>query len=235
MLVPISALNDNYIWLYKRVNSPAIVIDLSETSQLFQFLCEEELEVEAVFLTHYHDDHTQGVNEFRRVFPHVPIFAPEECDDKGATNILPYLAQTIHTEHYQVKVLPSGGHTSQHLSYLVDGVLFCGDALFSGGCGRVFTGDYELAFESIQQFNALPNDTLICPAHEYTLGNLTFAETVLPSTQAFIEYKTLVEQLRRENRPSLPSRLSLEKQINPFLKAANLDEFIALREAKDLF
>ena len=128
MLVSIPALNDNYIWLYRRENFPVIVIDIPEITHLIPYLESNKLDVEAVLLTHYHDDHVQGVTEFKQYYPNVPVFGPTECANKGATNIVD--SGVINTAHYHIEVLPSGGHTAGHVSYLVDGHLFCGDALF---------------------------------------------------------------------------------------------------------
>ena len=141
----------------------------------------------------------------------------------------------INTAHYHIEVLPSGGHTAGHVSYLVDGHLFCGDALFSAGCGRVFTGNFAQMFQSMQRFNQLPDETVVCPAHEYTLGNLAFAETVLADKSAVKNQRVLVERYRAEGKPSLPTTIGLEKQINPFLQAKNLNEFTQWRLAKDKF
>ena len=176
MLVPIPALNDNYIWLYRRENFPVIVIDIPEITRLIPYLESNKLDVEAVLLTHNHDDHVQGVAAFKQYYPNVPVFGPTECANKGATNIVD--SGVINTAHYHIEVLPSGGHTAGHVSYLVDGHLFCGDALFSGGCGRVFTGNFAQMFESMQRFNQLPDETVVCPAHEYTLGNLAFGNHI---------------------------------------------------------
>ena len=189
MLVPIPALNDNYIWLYRRENFPLIVIDIPEITRLIPYLESHKLDVEAVLLTHNHDDHVQGVETFKQYYPNVPVFGPTECADKGATNIVD--SGVINTAHYHIEVLPSGGHTAGHVSYLVDGHLFCGDALFSAGCGRVFTGNFAQMFESMQRFNQLPNETVVCSAHEYTLGNLAFAETVLTDKSAVENNRTL--------------------------------------------
>ena len=233
MLVPIPALNDNYIWLYRRENFPVIVIDIPEITRLIPYLESHKLDVEAVLLTHNHDDHVQGVAAFKQYYPNVPVFGPTECANKGATNIVD--SGVINTAHYHIEVLPSSGHTAGHVSYLVDGHLFCGDALFSVGCGRVFTGDFAQMFESMQRFNQLPNETVVCPAHEYTLGNLAFAETVLADKSAVKNQRVLVERYRSEGKPSLPTIIGLEKQINPFLQAKNLDEFTQWRLAKDKF
>ena len=125
MLVPIPALNDNYIWLYRRENFPVIVIDIPEITRLIPYLESNKLDIEAVLLTHNHDDHVQGVAEFKQYYPNVPVFGPTECANKGATNIMD--SGVINTAHYHIEVLPSGGHTAGHVSYLVDGHLFCGD------------------------------------------------------------------------------------------------------------
>lgn len=122
MLVPIPALNDNYIWLYRRENFPVIVIDIPEITCLIPYLESNKLGVEAVLLTHNHDDHVQGVAEFKQYYPNVPVFGPTECANKGATNIVD--TGVINTAHYHIEVLPSGGHTAGHVSYLVDGHLF---------------------------------------------------------------------------------------------------------------
>lgn len=138
MLVPIPALDDNYIWLYARENLPVIVIDIAESAPLLAYLQQHQLEVEAVLLTHKHQDHVGGLAEFKRHYSNVPVFGPQETADLGATQIIN--EGEIRTTHYQIQVLPSGGHTENHVSFVVDGHLFCGDTLFSGGCGRVFTG-----------------------------------------------------------------------------------------------
>ncbi|MCI7352337.1 MAG: hydroxyacylglutathione hydrolase [[Actinobacillus] rossii] len=233
MLTPIPALNDNYIWVYGRENCSVIVIDIPEIINLLPFLQEKQLSVAAVLLTHKHHDHVGGVAAFKQYFPNVPIYGSYECAEQGATNIIN--EGVISVENYTIQVIPTGGHTEQHVSYLVDGYLFCGDVLFSAGCGRVFTGNYEQMFQSLQRLNALPTETKICPAHEYTLNNLTFAETVLKEKSAVKKHRVLVEKWRAENHPSLPTTLDLERQINPFLQAETLDEFKALRIAKDTF
>lgn len=128
MLVSLPALNDNYIWVYRRENFPVIIVDISEVTALLPFLQENQLDVEAVLLTHKHDDHVAGVAEFKKYYLNVPIYGPAETLDKGATEIIDQ--GIIFTKHYQIKVIPTGGHTEQHVSYLVDDHLFCGDVLF---------------------------------------------------------------------------------------------------------
>ncbi|VEB24018.1 hydroxyacylglutathione hydrolase [Avibacterium volantium] len=231
MLVPIPALDDNYIWLYARENLPVIVIDIAESAPLLAYLQQHQLEVEAVLLTHKHQDHVGGLAEFKRHYPNVPVFGPQETADLGATQIIN--EGEIRTTHYQIQVLPSGGHTENHVSFVVDGHLFCGDTLFSGGCGRVFTGDYAQMFDSLQRLKALLDSTIVCPAHEYTLSNLQFAEKVLPKSVFLTDYVAKIADLRQQHQPSLPTTLGLEKRINPFLQAENLAQFTQWRQLKD--
>ena len=233
MLISIPALNDNYIWLYKRDNLPVIVIDIPEILGLSQVVQQQNLEIGALLITHNHQDHVGGLAEFKQLYPHVEIYGPAECADQGLTQIVE--EGKLFVADYEVEVLATGGHTAQHISFLVDGHLFCGDALFSAGCGRVFTGNYAQMFSSLQKFKSLPDDTIICPAHEYTLSNLAFALTVAKDKSAVENQLEKVKKLRAENKPSLPTSLGLEKQINPFLQADSLDQFIELRQAKDIF
>lgn len=233
MLVPIPALNDNYIWLYGRENSPIIVIDIPEIAPLRQFLTAHSVPIAALLLTHHHNDHTQGVTEFKQDFPQVPIYGPQETQSKGATHIIQ--TDNIEIAGYSINVIPTGGHTEQHLSYVIDEHLFCGDSLFSAGCGRVFTGNYAQMFEGLNRLKQLPEQTLVCAGHEYTLSNLAFARTVLLEESAVIIRQQQAQQLRSQNKPTMPTTLALEKQINPFLRAETLERFIQLRQAKDIF
>lgn len=233
MLIALPVLNDNYIWLYQRENLPVIIVDLPETDKLFSWIEQHNLPIEAVLLTHEHEDHTQGVAAFKQHYPNVPIYGSQECAKKGATKIVN--EGEIITPNYRIQVIPTGGHTAQHVSFFVDNHLFCGDALFSAGCGRVFTGNYAQMFEGLSHLKTLSDETVVCPAHEYTLGNLAFAETVIADKSAVKNYRTFVEKLRSEGKPSLPTTLGLEKSINPFLQVETLEDFTVLRKAKDIF
>lgn len=231
-ITPIPALSDNYIWIYQH-HQQAIVIDPAEAQPVIDYLNKHNLELIAILLTHHHQDHTGGLAELKRYYPQIAIYGSEEVD-KWITNQVSG-GDTFTLLDTEVKVIESAGHTEHHISYLIHHYLFCGDALFSGGCGRVFTGNYQAQFDAIQRFKQLPDDTLIFPAHEYTQSNLKFAQHILPNSCAVLEYQEQVDILRRQNKPTLPSTMKLEKQINPFVRATSLNEFIQLRKAKDLF
>lgn len=245
MLVALNALQDNYIWLYaneqhKLTNKnllPLLVIDPTEAAPVLNFLQQHPAcSIEAILLTHNHHDHIGGVAELRQHYPHLQVYGPKEL---AHLQINVVDVGELITEHYHIQVLATGGHTAGHISFLVDNHLFCGDTLFSAGCGRVFTGDYKMMFESLQRLRQLPAQTVVCPAHEYTLSNLKFVQNNLAGLalnvdkSAVEQQQVWVEQQSKNNLPSLPTTLRLEKQINPFLMADNLAQFTLLRQAKD--
>lgn len=233
IITPIPALTDNYIWILQKENQ-AIIFDPAEAKTVLDFLAKKQLKPAACMLTHNHSDHTDGVAELRANFPELPVFGPEETAAFATQIIQP--EQQFEQLGLSIQIIASGGHTAGHISYLVDRqYLFCGDALFSGGCGRVFTGDYQAQFEAIQRFKQLPDFVEVFPAHEYTQSNLKFAETVMSSSCQLLEQQERVDILRSQNRPTLPTTIGLEKQINPFMQAATLTEFITLRQLKDRF
>lgn len=230
-ITPLTALKDNYIWLIQQ-GSQAIVVDPGEATPVFTFLAKNLLNLTACLLTHNHHDHTDGVAELQASYPDLPIYGPAEVG-LWANRIVKGGDQ-FEINGLMFEVLNSPGHTAQHISFLLNREhLFCGDALFSAGCGRVFTQDYAAQFATLQQFKSLPDFVQIYAGHEYTLSNLKFAESELPPSCFLAEYQEQIAIWRTQNRPSLPSTLAIEKQINPFLQAVDLDTFIAMRLRKD--
>ncbi|WGE88036.1 hydroxyacylglutathione hydrolase [Actinobacillus equuli subsp. haemolyticus] len=232
-ITPIPALSDNYIWAIQKDND-VIIVDPSDATPVLAFLAKNQLNLTAILLTHNHHDHTDGMPELLSRYPQIPVYGPQEVAQFANQIVQPEDHFTLFD--YDVRVIESAGHTAHHVSYLFGNeYLFCGDALFSAGCGRVFTGDYQAQFDALQRFKALPEFVEIFPAHEYTLSNLKFAETVLlPSCELF-EIQERAEILRSRNQPTLPTTLARELQINPFLQAVDLAQFIALRQQKDNF
>ncbi|WGE34393.1 hydroxyacylglutathione hydrolase [Actinobacillus genomosp. 1] len=232
-ITPIPALSDNYIWAIQK-NDNVIIVDPSDAAPVLAFLAKNQLNLTAILLTHNHHDHIDGMPELLSRYPQISVYGSQEVAQFANRIVQPEDHFTLFD--YDVRVIESAGHTAQHVSYLFGNeYLFCGDALFSAGCGRVFTGDYQAQFDALQRFKALPEFVEIFPAHEYTLSNLKFAEEVLPPSCALFEIQERAEILRSRNQPTLPTTLARELQINPFLQAVDLAQFIALRQQKDNF
>ncbi|MDP8101459.1 hydroxyacylglutathione hydrolase [Phocoenobacter atlanticus] len=232
-VTPIPVLSDNYIWLIQKADK-VIIIDPSQAVTLLDFFAKNQLQPTAILLTHNHADHTGGVAKLVEHYPHLTVYGSAELS-QFTTQIVEH-NQQFECLGYDIQVIDSAGHTEQHISYLIDKkYLFCGDSLFSAGCGRVFTGDYVAQYNTLQRFRLLADNVKIYPAHEYTYSNLQFVESVHPNNQAVQQYKQQVEKLRSQNKPTLPSSIALEKEINPFLIANSLEEFIELRKGKDCF
>lgn len=232
-ITPIPALEDNYIWLLQK-GSKAIIFDPSESEFVLDFIAKNKLELTACLLTHNHSDHTDGVNGLIEKFPDLAVIGPKETGEFTTKCVEPQ--QHFYLLDLRFEVIESAGHTAGHISYVVDNQwLFCGDALFSGGCGRVFTGDYQAQYEALQRFKQLSDEIQVFPAHEYTQSNLKFAVAVMPDQPRLLAYQAQVDRLREQGKVTLPTTIGLEKQVNPFMQAGSLAEFITLRQQKDIF
>lgn len=213
----IPAFNDNYIWLIKNSDRRCAVVDPGDATPVLTYLKEHELNLEAILITHHHNDHIGGVAELVRQFPNVDVVGP-------ANEPVPTLTHAVDAGD-QIElfdeiffVLGLEGHTSGHIGYVGDGKLFCGDVLFSAGCGRVFEGTMEQMHNSLNKLAALPEETEVYCAHEYTTSNLAFALAVEPDNSQLQQYRDEVNRLRAQNKPTLPTTIRREKWINPFLR-----------------
>lgn len=232
-VIPVPTLKDNYTWLIQQ-GSDAAIVDAGEAEPILDYLAKNSLNLTACLITHNHWDHTDGLNEILAQHPNIKIY--------GASNVSQW-ANVIVKDHSQfelfgksVEVLESAGHIEQHLSFLVDNAfLFCGDELFSAGCGRTFTGNYAAHFEILQRFKQLANSVKVCAGHEYTKSNLKFALSLTPLSCTLSEYDERADILLARKSPTLPTTIGEEKQINPFLQAENVEEFTRLRKLKDQF
>lgn len=230
-IFPLTARSDNYIWII-RYDEQIAIVDPTDSVPVLEMLAQTKWQPTAILLTHNHTDHTDGVAEIRANYPDLTIYGSNEL--QAFTTI-----EVEHNDNFElfgktVQVLDSSGHTANHISYLLGNEhLFCGDALFYGGCGRVFTGDYQAQFATLQRFKALPDLVKVYCGHEYTLSNLQFAEKVSEPSCILAEHIELATMRRTQNRPTLPSSIGVEKQINPFLRAESLEAFISLRKQKD--
>ena len=218
----IPAFQDNYIWVLNDETGRCLIVDPGEAAPVLKAIEANNWQPEAILLTHHHNDHVGGVAELHRRFPNLIVYGPEETRNKGTTKIVAD-GDRINILEHDFHVFATPGHTSGHVCFYSAPWLFCGDTLFSGGCGRLFEGTAAQMYQSLQRINALPEDTLICCAHEYTLSNMKFALSVLPHDVFINEYYREVNELRVKNQMTLPTTLKKERKINLFLRTDDID------------
>ena len=218
---PVPAFDDNYIWLIGTTDSRHVaIVDPGDADPVLEALRRDALIPAAVLITHHHGDHTGGVAELAQRF-RIPVYGP-------AHERIPALTHPL-GEGDEVALPPLGlrlrgldtpGHTRGHICYVGPGALFCGDTLFTAGCGRLFEGTPAQMHDSLAKLSALPDDTQVYCAHEYTTANLGFALVVEPDNPDIIARRAEVEVRRTRGEPTVPATLGMEKRTNPFLRTA---------------
>jgi hydroxyacylglutathione hydrolase len=216
----VRAFEDNYIWLIRGTSDHHVaLVDPGDAAPLLEALPRLGLTPAAILCTHHHADHVGGISDLLRHFPGLPVYGPARENIPGRSHALDEGDEVIlPTLGVQLQVLAVPGHTLGHLAYFGHGWLFCGDTLFSAGCGRLFEGTAEQMHASLSRLAALPADTLVYCAHEYTLANLRFAQAVEPDNHAIRRYRADAAARREHDEPTLPSSLAREREINPFLR-----------------
>lgn len=212
------AFEDNYIWLL-REGRRIVVVDPGDEAPVLDYLAKEDASLAAILLTHHHGDHTGGVAGLLARHP-VPVFGPAGEPIAGVSVPLregDSVALPGFRERFQVVDVP--GHTRGHIAYHGDGALFCGDTLFGCGCGRLFEGTAEQMWASLCKLAALPADTRVYCAHEYTQSNVRFALAVEPGNAELQSRAEHVARLRADRQPTVPFTLAEERQTNPFLRS----------------
>ena len=232
-LISIPAFQDNYIWVLSDDTNHCAIVDPGEAAPVLQAIEENQWQPEAIMLTHHHHDHVGGVAEICAKFPHLVVYGPAETQNKGATRVVED-GEKILILGSEFSVIATPGHTLGHISFFSFPYLFCGDTMFSGGCGRLFEGTPAHMYQSFQKINALPDDTLICCAHEYTLANMKFSRHILPHDQAIQDYYHKVNELRAKNQKTLPVTLKNERKINLFLRTDDNDLIDKINEETNM-
>lgn len=215
----IPAFTDNYIWWLYRGGAEAVVVDPGDAVPVLEALQAAGQELAGILVTHHHADHIGGIPTLLERWPDIPVWGP--VDERLGDWCRP------HREGDEVEIAALGlrftvldvpAHTRSHIAFCGHGLLFCGDTLFSVGCGRFFEGtpaDMQVALDKLAQ---LPDDTLVYCTHEYTLSNCRFAQAVEPENRALAQRTADVEAARAEDRITLPTRIGAERAVNPFLR-----------------
>jgi hydroxyacylglutathione hydrolase len=220
----IPAFEDNYIWLLRRPDQPQVaIVDPGDAEPVIATLEQQSLQPVAILITHHHWDHVGGIADLLTRYS-LPVYGP-------ALETIPHLSQGLREGDTvdlaalgaRLQVMDVPGHTAGHIAYYVEndeapGLLFCGDTLFAGGCGRLFEGTAEQMHDSLSRIRALPDDTLVYCAHEYTEANLGFARIAEPDNTALRARQQVVQQQRAKGQATVPSTLGEEKATNPFLR-----------------
>lgn len=216
-LEPLPAFRDNYIWLLTG-QADAVAVDPGEPGPVQRALAARRLKLAAILLTHHHADHTGGALALARQHG-CPVFGP-------ANEAIPAVSQPLQEGRYaeipalglRFQVLGIPGHTAGHIAFYGHNIVFCGDTLFSAGCGRLFEGSPTQMSQSLGKLAGLPDTTAVCCGHEYTLANLKFAAAIEPANREILEYAEEAAEKRRQGLPTLPSSLARERHVNPFLR-----------------
>lgn len=261
-LHPIPALSDNYIWcLSDSQSGKALIVDPGQAAPVEAHLAKHNLTLDTILVTHHHPDHVGGISALLDNHPNTRIVGPAESPYRGSNHpVRP--GDEVVWEGMTFDVLAVPGHTLDHLAYFsADAIqghctLFCGDTLFASGCGRLFEGTPEQMQRSLATLRALPGNTKVCCAHEYTLANLRFARRWLPGDLALESFEADCRAKRDQGVPTVPTTLEQECQLNPFLRwddpaviesareyagrhrlpmESDADVFAAVRHGKDHF
>ena len=220
---PIPAFSDNYIWLLENGDGTALLVDPGAAEPVEAVLAARGLELAGILITHHHFDHVGGLAALKGAHG-CRVYGPANPAIDGIdVKLGDGDALTIGAFTFRVIAVP--GHTLDHIAYLDDvgeaPLLFCGDTLFAGGCGRIFEGTPPMMYASLACLAALPPDTRVYCAHEYTLANLAFALAADPQNAALRQRERDARALRAEGQPTVPSTIALERATNPFLRSDN--------------
>lgn len=235
---PLPILKDNYAWLLRESSAGAVaIVDPAEAAPLIEAVETHGGRLDLILLTHHHADHVAATDALRTRFGCPVAGAGADAHRLPKLDFALAEGEEVTLGAARGRVIATPGHTRGHIAwFFADGaVLACGDTLFSLGCGRLFEGTAAEMFASLAKIKTLPDETLVCCGHEYTLANARFARAVDPDNAALRARIAEVERLRAQGVPTVPTTLALERATNPFLRAADAHALGALRARKDNF
>jgi len=222
----------------------AVVVDPGDARPVLNALLAADLPLAGILVTHHHADHTGGIADLKAAWPQAVVYGPRKCANAFIERRFDH-GDTVAVDGLDIRcrVIEAPGHTLDHNAYFFERlgsdprpVLFCGDTLFAGGCGRIFEGTPAMMFESLRRLAALPAQTLVYCAHEYTLANLRFAQAAEPASSSVSARLKEAEAIRQRDLETVPSTVGIELQSNPFLRVGEtaIRAAVARRTAVDL-
>ncbi len=236
-VVRLPALSDNYIWLlHDDASSQTVVVDPAEAQPVLDAAAARGWAIDQIWNTHWHPDHIGG-NAAIKAATGCTITGPRaEAGKIGTLDMLVREGDIVAIGDHAAKVLDVPAHTSGHIAYHLadDAMIFVGDTLFAMGCGRLFEGTAEQMFANMTRFAALPSETAVYCAHEYTLSNGRFALTIEPENAAIVARMVDVEAARARGDATIPTSIGKERATNVFMRASDVSEFARRRKAKDM-
>jgi len=216
-IFPIHAFSDNYIWAITNDDSSDLyVVDPGQSEPVLKYISEHSLTLKGILITHHHWDHTDGVKKLKSLYPDITIYGPQNSIFT-ASDVKLKQDDTINILGVSLDILSTPGHTLDHICYYNSDILFCGDTLFSAGCGRLFEGTAKQMFQSLNKISQLNKNCKVYCTHEYTLANIDFAQVVDPNNIEIALYKQFIISKRDKLIESLPSTIAQELKINPYL------------------
>lgn len=235
-IVRIPALSDNYIWLmHDSEGDQTVVVDPAEAQPVLAAASERGWTIDHIWNTHWHPDHVGGNAEIKAATGCTIVGPAAEADKIGTLDQMVRAGDIVMIGDHVATVLEMPAHTLGHIAYHLadDRILFVGDTLFAMGCGRLFEGTAEQMFANMERLSALPADTQVYCAHEYTLANGRFALTIEPDNADLVKRVAQVEAARARGEATVPTSIGLERETNVFMRANDISEFTRRRKAKD--
>jgi len=220
-VISIPTFNDNYVWLIKNTeNNHCCIVDPGQSGPVLEVITKQNLILDAILITHHHYDHVDGINDIIAASTHtVDIYSSIEMNVNAPLTLVSENSQlSLLNNSLTLTVMATPGHKREHVVYHNQTMLFSGDTLFSGGCGRILDGSATELFSSLQRIKALNENMLVYPAHEYTQANLMFCYAVEPQNGALKKHIEHTAKLRQQGLSTVPNSLKSEKQFNVFLR-----------------